>query len=347
MNWLLLTLLGCPGPNVEPLDSGNNTGVTSVQGEITIVQLGLSSSGIGEAALIRGPDGTTVLLDVGGPGHARQVVDAVETLVGPTLNAVILTHAHTDHIGAFEAIVDGGLTITGPVVHRGAVDLEDANTRQLQSVLDHPGSLSLCDDTGCPGLPWTLTMGDASLTLFAANGHVATQDGRVELDVPLTEENARSLVGVVTFGDFQYVFGGDVTGGGKDTPDVESAIAALGHVIPWVDAGQVDLVHLNHHGISSSTSPAWVGWLLGEGRTTHGLVGATGVYLDAPSEEALDAIRPYLGDGRVWVTRTGLLGGADPVMVEANGSIHIVVDGNANGTITLPDGSETTFDASR
>ena len=88
-------------------------------------------------------------------------------------------------------------------------------------------------------------------------------------------------------------------------------------------------------------------WLLGEGRTTHALVGATGLYLDAPSEEALDTIRPHLGEGRVWVTHTGILGGSDPAMVEADGTVHIVVDSLGQGRISVPDAAFTPFDATR
>jgi hypothetical protein len=308
-------------------------------------QIALSPLSIGEAALLWTPDGDSVLIDVGNDTHADAVATAVIAAgLGAAVDWVVLTHFHADHIGAVDKLfgANGSLEVREGIVWRGDVHTEDANAAELAELLTVVGTVPhvpLCDASGCGALPWSVPLGEATLTVFVSDGEVATSSGVVRVGDALDEENAHSLAGVVTAGSFDFVFGGDLTGGGKDTPDVESAVAALAEDIPWVPAGGVELTKLNHHGISSSTSPAWAAWLLGVGRTTNALVGATGAYLDAPSEEALDVVRPHLGGGRVWVNDTGLLGGSDPIMTELGGDVLVEVQRDADYSIGSLDGS--------
>ncbi len=128
---------------------------------------------------------------------------------------------------------------------------------------DHRGGLEevafgeLIDDLGT----WDLG-GEATLEVWLADGRLAVEGDVVELrdEVPDLDDdgdNPRSLGGTVAYGDFVYVFAGDLTGGGKGTPDVESAVAARGDEL--IAPGSADVVHLNHHGIRSSTNEVWVG----------------------------------------------------------------------------------------
>jgi competence protein ComEC len=308
-------------------------------------QIALSPLALGEAALLWTPAGESVLIDVGNDSHADEVASAVIAEgFGAGVDWVVLTHFHADHIGAVDKLFgeDGALEVRQGIVWRGDVHTDDANAAELaelKTVVESVPDVALCDPSGCGELPWTISLGEATLTIFVADGEVATSDAVVRVGDGLDEENAHSLAGVVTAGDFDFVFGGDLTGGGKDTPDIESAVAARAAVIPWVPAGEVELIKLNHHGISSSTSPAWAAWLLGAGRTTNALVGATGAYLDAPSEEALDVVRPHLGAGRVWVNDTGLFGGSDPIMTELGDDVLIVVERDGDHSIGNLDGS--------
>jgi glyoxylase-like metal-dependent hydrolase (beta-lactamase superfamily II) len=164
-----------------------------VPGEVTIVQLELPATGLlGEAAIIVGPDGTLVLLDVGNSNHADRVREAVRELNTVHLTPargfaaraplqvewIVITHFHADHVGAFEPLVTGDepLAITGGVVYRGHVDLGEAmNTGHWETFchltrgplaavdvpLCHAAAAPDCDyaqlagpfpAVGCPGL---------------------------------------------------------------------------------------------------------------------------------------------------------------------------------------------------
>lgn len=229
-------------------------GAAPIPGEITIVQLDLPigpNLERGEAALVVGPDGTRVLIDVGDEHHDDQIRDAIAALPGePAVDWVILTHFHGDHIGAFTHL---DLPIRRGVIHRGFVDLGDGmkasafeavckSLRGDLAALDHPlcetaETRARCDGSArapasaCPGVGEVLPLGaGATLTIAAANGFVF--DGAVAhppaspfgVDAN-NEENARSVVGVIAHGAFRYHFGGDLTGSGKsDEPDIESRL---------------------------------------------------------------------------------------------------------------------------
>ncbi len=61
--------------------------------------------GQGDSALVTTDDGHAVLIDAGPPEAAPQVARALETLGKTGLDAVILSHAHADHIGALDTLV--------------------------------------------------------------------------------------------------------------------------------------------------------------------------------------------------------------------------------------------------
>ncbi|MCB9678150.1 MAG: hypothetical protein H6737_23820 [Alphaproteobacteria bacterium] len=253
------------------------------EGSLTIVQLDLRGAP-GEAALVVGPDGTSALIDVGAPRHVDTVRGALDAFGIDQPDHVLLTHDDRDHVGGFEGY-------TAQPVRWDTAEL-----------------------------PVALDLGGPVLTVFLADGRLATSSGVETLPVDLEgEDNARSLAGVVTWGTFEYVFAGDLTGGGKGTPDVEGAVAARAADIPWIPAGGVDAMHVNHHGISSSTSAAWATWL----RPDHAIVGANGFYLDAPSEECLAALPAHT---RVWVTEDGSLGNTDARTTVKHGDVVLTVD---------------------
>jgi hypothetical protein len=86
--------------------------------------------------------------------------------------------------------------------------------------------------------------GGATMTCICANGSV--MGGAFVNPAQAQEENARSLVMRLDYGDFSMWIGGDLTGGGNSTADVEGPAS--------IACGDVDVYKLNHHGSNTSTN---------------------------------------------------------------------------------------------
>lgn len=261
----------------------------SGEGSLSIEQIGLPGPSIGESTLITSPDGTKLLIDVGNDAHDGRVREAADGAV----DLVLVTHSDQDHAGGLD-------------------DLEDV-----------VGDAESIDADG----RWDLG-GGAELVVFLVDGVLEvdgdTVDLRDEVEGLDGSDNARSSAGLVRLGDFVYVFAGDLTGGGKGTPDVESAVAARGDRL--LTAGDADLVYLSHHGINSSSHAAWVDWLLpDDGWDRVALVGASRAYLSAPDDAVVARVAPRLGAGRVHVNEAGRLADPHPSLVEHDGSVHVIV----------------------
>ncbi len=309
-------------------DSGDDSGAIDPDAELWIVQIDIDSLALGEAALVIGPDGRSLLIDVGNDSHAAAVEAAVDRYLGHAPDHVVLTHHHADHIGAIDEL---SFVPQGSLYWRGDVDLvEDSNAAEVAEV----------QAVGWPEVrvggwasgPVEIDLGGGAVVrLLAVDGR--SHDG--QMCSVGDDENARSLLGTLSWGDFDYVFAGDLTGGGKDTPDCEAAYLGT-ELLP-----EADLLHLGHHGIDSATSDAWLDRVFPAGTTRNALVGANVAYGWAPDQAVIDRVVPHLGDGRLWVTRKGAFAGDDAKVVEAQGDVLVRVHGAA--TYAIEGGESATF----
>jgi hypothetical protein len=366
-----------------------------VPGELTILQIDLPVGlvpQLGEAAILVGPDGTLVLLDVGNSGHDDDVRDLVEELntrwITPArgfprtrgareVDWIVVSHFHSDHIGGLEDLVTGGsaVDVTRGIVHRGLVDVGAGATESdygamcdlLTGTLSHldvrlcagasAGSCSVsaatnpataCDglfvgdlgDAGddATGAPSYLDLGGgARMEFLGADGWMSDGTAATPLVFGATEsgeENARSLVTLVTHGAFRYHWGGDLTGSGEPgDPDVESHLARIAGPAFYGALG-TDVIHAHHHVRRTSSNATFVELTAPiDGLDRNVVGGVNPAYVGSPYSEVLarwgDSGR--LGAGRIWLTDTATGGGSHAALVVGSAEIIVQTTGGGSG----------------
>ncbi len=185
--------------------------------EVTFVSVGQ-----GDAALLRLPDGSAVLVDAGGaadggadPG-ARDLVPLLRDLGVSRLAAAFVSHPHPDHVLGLAAVARA----FPPDVVFSNGDAGDGEAREVLAGL-HPVALA-------PGDAW-----DRSGVRFEVLGGVAER----------LASNDASLVLRVSYGETAFLFPGDVEEAGEAAAVARGGLAA-------------DVIKVPHHGSRrSSTAP--------------------------------------------------------------------------------------------
>ncbi|MFO0579961.1 MAG: Ig-like domain-containing protein [Polyangia bacterium] len=224
--------------------------------------------GWGSAVLVKGPDGTTVLLEAGDDGRgASAVVPYLKSIgVRPAdgIDYVIGGHQHCDHIGGLDEVLAAGYDVTGKSYYNGSPTssgcVSDWNAAAARTT------------AGAPVVPAVGSQiplgGGARLTFLAVNGSIIG-GGKVAV----ANENDRSIAILVQHGGFDYLWASDLGGGnvdeactGRYTPtqvDVETAVITAispGGASPLITAGGIDVLNVNHHGSESSTNKNWMNY---------------------------------------------------------------------------------------
>lgn len=364
--------------------------------ELVFEQLYMAEERIGEASLLIGPDGTTVMIDIGNQDHAASVLESVDHhLDRRVVDWVILTHWHGDHVGGFDSLFVSSPTngfdpirVRRGVINRGPYDIADGATHtEYEGVCDTlfttawaGRNVELCtgdERAGCSlsdtGGPWPasscpgLFLGDldddgddeagemsfidlgsgARLYLYLADGFLnagGSELSAVDEGVSLAyrgtgHENARSIAAFVSWGDFRFLTGGDMSGGGASTPDVESFVVEGAPTLvvdaagtEGVPSGSVDLLHAHHHGYRTASNSTWLEWALpDDGQTRNALISASENHSGAPAQTTLDGIGDRLGDGWMWLTATGSGSGShDRAVVTSQNIVLRVTDSGAS-----------------
>lgn len=241
----------------------------------------------GNAAFIRYPDGTSMLLDAGDSGPSDEqngqpdrskpaadvIVQYLQQMLGqdrPAIDYALLTHFHPDHIGGFPAVADR-VTI-GAIVDRGYEYLAPAANDTLfagyKVLVDRlgkeHGTRHVTARAGAIDQVAARTAVNAFETrIISVNDRVWTSgDASKNRFPPLSSlaaddrptENMCSVTLRIKYGAFDYFTGGDQPGypvpGAPEWHDVESDVARA--------IGPTDVHVVNHHGSIEEENPFWL-----------------------------------------------------------------------------------------
>jgi competence protein ComEC len=212
----------------------------------------------GQATLFVTPEGQSLLIDTGWPGHAER--DAERTVAAARkaglskIDFVLLTHYHVDHAGGVPQLFDK-IPIGAFIDHGANREPEDRETEQsweaYQKLVSSQHVTRIIAKAGdtlpIEGLRAEIVSSDGTLIqkpLPGAGAHNAacsTADNRTADRT----ENARSLGAIITFGKVRILDLGDLT------RDKEGAL-----VCPINKLGPVNIFIVSHHGWLQSNSPA-------------------------------------------------------------------------------------------
>ena len=256
----------------------------------------------GDATLIMGENGKTLLIDAGNNGKGNSVIVPFLDSVGIShLDYIIATHYHADHIGGIDEVILAGIEVD-TVYDRGS-------GYTTQTYFDYIDAIGTRRNTITEGK--IINLGDScSIQCVVVNGKICNGDSVYVSN----DENAHSIGLLIDHNNFEAFIGGDLTGGGLGTPDVESAIA---HIV-----GDIETYRVNHHGSATSTNQLFLDTILPEvaiistGNNTYG----------HPAQEVLDRLENCGETQRIYQTEAGD-GGWTHKCAIVDGHISLVTDG--------------------
>jgi competence protein ComEC len=188
--------------------------------ELLIRQLDV---GQGDAALIITPEGKRILIDA---GHSEDAVASMLRSAGiDTIDLVIASHAHADHIGGMPAVLSA--FVVRAYVDNG-IPYTTGNYARTLSALENTRGLKYLQATRR-----TITVGSVTLRI---------------LPPPLIDrsQNNNSVGALIEFGNFRALYTGD-----SQQQELSS----------WLQTEQiprVTLVKAAHHGSGNAVTEEWV-----------------------------------------------------------------------------------------
>lgn len=176
--------------------------------------------GQGDSEFIELPNGETMLIDAGTNETGKNVVDYIKSLGYTSIDYVVGTHPHEDHIGGLDDVIK---TFDIGSIYMPKVT---ADTKTFEDVLDAAESKNLMINTAKSGVS-IMNTEDLSIKFLAP-----TLDS-------YENTNDYSAVVKVVYGETSYLFTGDAEEFSENliTDDVNA-----------------DVLKVGHHGSSTSTS---------------------------------------------------------------------------------------------
>lgn len=318
---ILLALLGYLFKDMLPTDSNTDNSTTSgssqnkpagngVDGRLEDIP-SIDESGYlavhyidvgqGDSILIT-CNGEYMLIDAGENGNGNTVIDYITDLGITELDLVIATHAHSDHIGSMDEVLN-------------AIPAEEVWYPEYRhDTKTETNFLNAATNCGAtirqPDLGETYDLGGSTVTVL---GPVKCD---YSTDDHYSDPNDMSIIVMVQYGENKFLF----------TGDLEKTDHAEGDMVDYwgADKLKADVLKLGHHGSKTSTSyyflravdPTYAVISVGEGNK-----------YGHPNQETID----ILGDDDVLVYRTDAMG---TIAAVSNGTqIKFYQDSNTSAYI--------------
>ncbi|MDA1258985.1 MAG: MBL fold metallo-hydrolase [Planctomycetota bacterium] len=277
--------------------------------------------GQGDATLIVSPSGKTFLFDAGDNGQGNAAIVPYLQARGIThLDHVGSSHYHADHLGGLDEVWNAGIHATV------CWDRGNVNEPTTQSYQDYKSRYAGVRQTVQPGQIVDLG-GGVTMRCLSVEGRLAG-GGSVNISGSSQWENSASIAWKLEYGDFDLFLGGDLTGGGNGTTDVESSVGAL--------CGDVDVYQLNHHGSLTSSNANFVAALQPEFCVVP--CGSGNIY-GYPKQPVTDRLNKPSRAIPVWCTTDGV---GTEGFVDGGGHLRLTTDG-ATYTVSALDGTTLRF----
>lgn len=273
--------------------------------------------GQGDGTLLISPNGQTALFDDGVYTNCTYIKSYLQGLGITSVDYHFLSHYHADHLGCLDDLAAIGITVATAGYDRGSSYSSGTYTAYVNT-------LGAKRQTIAKNQVITLDAGSANpvtITCVDLNGAgVYSPSG--------SDENAKSAVYKVSYGNFDEVIGGDLTGSTANSNDVETTIGPM--------VGDVEVYKVHHHGSRYSSNDNWLNAISAEVGII--MVGDGNTY-GHPTLEALTRMHNH--NMHTYWTETGA--GASPDAnwdKVANNTVSVQVDlvaGNytvSNGTFT-------------
>ena len=233
-------LWGARTLGILPDASGEKTGapVSAAQGDTGgggsasgTLEVYFFDVGQGDSELIRLPGGENILIDAGTSSTEDELVGELRSLGAETLDLVVATHPHADHIGGMAAVIVA-FDVRQVVMPRIS-ESDTPTTKTYENLLQSIADKGLTITPAEPG-DELLSSGGAVLTVLAPNGE------------DYGDLNNYSVVLRLTYGEDSFLF----------TGDAEEASEEEMLSLDWPLTATV--LKCGHHGSETSTSPAFL-----------------------------------------------------------------------------------------
>ena len=266
--------------------------------------------GQGDGVLLISPLGQTALFDDGVYTNCTYVKAYLQGLNLSVVDYHFTSHYHADHIGCIDDLAAVNITI-------GTAGYDRGSSYSSATYTNYVNTLGAKRTTMAKNQIVTLDAGAANpvtIKCVELNGAgVYSPSG--------SDENAKSMVVKVSYGAFDEVIAGDLTGDGAT--DVETTVGPL--------VGDVEVYKVHHHGSRYSTNDNWLAATTPE----VGIIQVgTGNSYGHPTAEALG--RLHARGVKTYWTETGAGATPDPAWDKvANETIVVQADPGTSASYTV------------